>query len=325
MIAVVPYAAGDAQAWDDFIQQAKNGHFFFHRSFLAYHGDRFRDASLLIFKKNKLVAVFVANRRKQTLYAHEGLTFGGLVWGEQLRLPDFFAVWEALWAYWQSEGIKHLIYRVPPAYQTRLPTDELLLVLAYLGGRCVRTELSPVCLLPPTTKPAQRKARNLKKANQAALSLAPLSDWRDFEAVLLTQLWERHGVKPVHNAFEMDYLSKRFPGQITHHGAFLGDGLVAGATLFINPYAHTRHVQYMAATPEGRCVGAMDYLIAQLLKAAADARARYFSFGVSSEAGGEQINAGLACWKEQWGAVHFLHQTYLLDLRRPARLLERLV
>ena len=47
--------------WDDFIERSKNGTFMLSRKFISYHGDRFQDSSLLIYKGEKLIAVFPAN------------------------------------------------------------------------------------------------------------------------------------------------------------------------------------------------------------------------------------------------------------------------
>ena len=62
--------------WDDFVKRSKNGTFMLTRKFISYHGDRFKDASLLIYKNEKLIAVFPANSSQQTIYSHQGLGKG---------------------------------------------------------------------------------------------------------------------------------------------------------------------------------------------------------------------------------------------------------
>ncbi|MGA9639546.1 MAG: FemAB family protein, partial [Flavobacterium sp.] len=56
------YQKSDYKQWNDFISQAKNATFLFHRDFMEYHQDRFEDYSLMVFDNEKLVAVLPANR-----------------------------------------------------------------------------------------------------------------------------------------------------------------------------------------------------------------------------------------------------------------------
>ena len=78
--------------WDDFVERSKNGTFMLTRKFIVYHCDRFKDASLLIYKNKKLIAVFPANRSEQTIYSHQGLSYGGLVLPKQIKLIDALAI-----------------------------------------------------------------------------------------------------------------------------------------------------------------------------------------------------------------------------------------
>ena len=52
----------------------------FHRYYMNYHQDRFEDHSLMIFKEDRLVAVFPANQREKIVQSHGGLSYGGLVY-----------------------------------------------------------------------------------------------------------------------------------------------------------------------------------------------------------------------------------------------------
>ena len=57
------YRPDDAAAWDDLVARSANGTILHTRKFLAYHGDRFRDRSLVVTKSNgKLAGVLDARR-----------------------------------------------------------------------------------------------------------------------------------------------------------------------------------------------------------------------------------------------------------------------
>ena len=66
MMSLRRYTADDAEAWDDFVEQSKNGTFLFKRQYMDYHSDRFTDHSLLFFnKKRHLIAFLPANEVKK--------------------------------------------------------------------------------------------------------------------------------------------------------------------------------------------------------------------------------------------------------------------
>ena len=82
------YQTTDFEVWNAFISVAKNATFLFHRNFMEYHKDRFEDCSLMVFDENKLVAVLPANRVEDIVYSHQGLTYGGLVYNEKIKLAS---------------------------------------------------------------------------------------------------------------------------------------------------------------------------------------------------------------------------------------------
>ncbi len=69
----------DSTAWNDFVMRSKQGTFLFDRRYMDYHRDRFSDYSLLFYKKGKLYALLPANIDGDTLWSHQGLTYGGLI------------------------------------------------------------------------------------------------------------------------------------------------------------------------------------------------------------------------------------------------------
>ena len=86
---IIKYTSDYYQIWNDFVANAKNATFLFNRDFMEYHSDRFEDNSLLIFdEKDKLVAIFPANRIGNELFSHQGLTYGGLILDEKSKLSE---------------------------------------------------------------------------------------------------------------------------------------------------------------------------------------------------------------------------------------------
>jgi len=91
---VRPYIGNDYENWNAFIGQAKNATFLFHRDFMEYHSDRFQDYSLVILDGEKWVAVLPANVVGNEVFSHQGLTYGGLVYNEKLKLASILEIFK---------------------------------------------------------------------------------------------------------------------------------------------------------------------------------------------------------------------------------------
>ena len=86
---VKKYEKENKKLWNEFVRKAKNATFLFYRDFMEYHQDRFEDFSLLIFdEKENIKAILPANRVGDTVFSHQGLTYGGLVIDEKTKLSD---------------------------------------------------------------------------------------------------------------------------------------------------------------------------------------------------------------------------------------------
>src|SRR4051794_12547716 len=96
---VITYTPSFYNEWNDFILNSKNGTFLFHRDFMDYHKDRFEDYSLLVFKKEKLVAVLPANKVDREIYSHQGLSYGGVILNKDIKLKHVIGVFENLLKY----------------------------------------------------------------------------------------------------------------------------------------------------------------------------------------------------------------------------------
>lgn len=80
-------------------------------------------------------------------------------------------------------------------------------------------------------------------------------------------------------------------------------------------YESTRvaHVQYIAASPRGRELGALDQLFVHLLDETYAAK-DFFDFGISNEQDGRTLNRGLIEQKEGFGARAVVHDFYRLRI-----------
>src|SRR5579862_9144346 len=88
-VQALRYGPGSKSVWNDFARVANSGTFLFDRSYMDYHADRFQDHSLMVFDQGRLAAIFPANLANPTMVAsHDGLTYGGLITGNQCTLME---------------------------------------------------------------------------------------------------------------------------------------------------------------------------------------------------------------------------------------------
>ena len=311
-IEVMPYRPDLAEVWNAFVAEAKNGTFLFHRSYMDYHADRFTDCSLLFYKRGELVAVLPANHvaQEQTVCSHGGLTYGGLLLSPRITVVDTMLVMDSAkeWMH-RALGATKWVYKTVPHIYHRSPAEEDLYALfcqgAVLKARAVSAVIDNTCRVPMQ----ELRKRGARKADVCGVEYAESADLRAYWSILEEVLASRHECRPVHTVEEMERLAAAFPANIRLFVAKKEGRVVAGTLIYETD--QVAHAQYIAASPEGRAVGALDGLFCHLI-AEVFAAKRYFDFGISTEQGGRYLNEGLAFQKEGFGARAVVYDTYEL-------------
>ena len=83
MFEIKRYTPDEIDEWNRFVAASKNGTLLFDRGFMDYHADRFTDASLMVYREQKLYALLPANIKDDILTSHGGLTYGGMVMSDK--------------------------------------------------------------------------------------------------------------------------------------------------------------------------------------------------------------------------------------------------
>jgi Acetyltransferase (GNAT) domain len=311
-VIIERYADTDAAAWDALVRTSRNGTFLFERGYLDYHHDRFPDHSLLVRDpEGELVALLPAHTAGDAIGSHRGLSYGGLVVGRRLTAPHFLRAFEAVLLFLRSAGFAALDYKTVPHIYHRQPAEDDRYALFLLGARLTRRDLLSVVSLDHPVPYQYRRARGVKKAQAAGVTVQPEDDFTEYWDLLATTLAERHGATPVHSLAEIQSLRDRFPLHIRLHTARRAGELLAGVVAYESDRAI--HAQYIAASPAGRQVGALDLVFDTLLGDGRRERT-YFDFGGSHEEAGRAINAGLIDQKEGFGARSVAHDHYRIEL-----------
>ncbi len=308
MISLRRYTASDAEAWDAFVAKAKNATFLFMRGYMDYHSDRFTDHSLMIYDDNRLYALLPANVSGDTLYSHQGLTYGGIILDEKASTPTTLSVFDALNEYLKAEGIRRVVYKPVPHVYHSLPAEEDLYALYWhCKAQITKRDIGTMLEFGNSPRWARLRRRGVKHAMEAGITVREDDNLEAFWHVLEQNLWDCHGVKPVHTVEEMRLLKSRFPENIRLYNAYLGDELVGGILLYI--YKNVVHAQYSSATPEGKHIGALDAIYDRLLNHDF-VDYKYFDWGRSTEGDGHTLNENLIMQKEGFGGRAVIYDTY---------------
>jgi len=311
-IAVVPYDPSFSDAWNRLVAEARNGHFLFDRRFMDYHADRFRDASLLFFEKERLIGLLPANRVDDTIYSHQGLTFGGVVAADKLNASRMLSVFDALRHQLSEAGVRALVYKPVPHIYHRRPAEEDLYALFRHGAKLLRRDISTTIDYTSCAGSAHSRRKAGGKPGRSGLCFGESKRWEEYWALLTQVLVGRHGVRPVHSLAEIRLLRDRFPEAIRLFTALSPSGAVlAGVVIF-----ETRtvaHAQYGAVSAEGRAVRALDGLYMFLIEYYQASKC-WFDFGISSDRDGRVLIDGLAKQKEEFGGSSVVYDTYRLAI-----------
>jgi len=271
-----------------------------NRDFMDYHSDRFEDFSLMVYKENSVVAVLPANKKENTVYSHQGLTYGGLVFGKKTKLNEIIFIFKSALSYLNKEGIENLHLKLTPSIYHKVPSDEMEYLLFISEATLTRVDVSSVIENAFKLKIQSNRIEGVKKAEKNALEIIESSDFKSFwTEILKPNLEQRHGAKPVHSLEEIEKLANHFPKNILQFNVSKDGEIVAGATLFETDTV--AHVQYISANEEKQQLGSLDFLFEYLINHRFKDK-KYFDFGISNENQGKNLNKGLLYWKETFGA-----------------------
>ncbi|HKO63223.1 MAG TPA: GNAT family N-acetyltransferase [Pyrinomonadaceae bacterium] len=306
---ITRYSSAGHDEWDKFVDQSKNGVFLFRRDYLEYHADRFPDHSLMFYDGDELLALMPATLSSGVLSSHAGLTFGGMVSNNNMKVGPMLEVFAELVEYVTGQGISRLIYKSVPHIYHRLPAEEDLYALFVNRARLVRRDVSSTVDMKQRLEFSKGRRYALKQAQKHGVNVARSFDFKTFMSIEEQLLVTKYDAKPVHSTAEIEMLAARFPDNIKLFAAHDEETMVAGVIIYES--AQVAHTQYVGATETGKKIGALDLIIRYLLDDYYREK-KYFDFGTSIEPGG-LLNAGLIENKQGFGGRAVVYDFYELD------------
>ena len=308
---VTKYTAAHKDVWNHFVTTAKNATFLFHRDFMEYHSDRFKDHSLLVYKNDELYALLPANKKGDVVYSHQGLTYGSFILQESAKLLYAFEAFKVLLQYLHENGVRTLDVRIIPTFYNRMPSDELDYFVYKANATLAKRDVSMVIDFQHKLRFQKNRREGINKAVRNGLTVQIDDNYEGFwNEILIPNLSGKHGVSPVHSLEEIKLLAARFPENIKQVNVYHEGTIVAGTTVFLTKT--TIHPQYVSGNGDKNFYGSLDMVYDYIINHCWNDK-RYFDFNISSEENGTILNQGLIFWKETCGARTFTVDNYVID------------
>lgn len=306
------YRREDKELWNSFVNKARNATFLFDRNYMDYHADRFDDNSFMFYHKGKLKAVLPANVAGDTLYSHQGLTYGGLLLDKKATVEDVLECFDSLNSWLRENGISKVVYKALPWIYQQYPSEEDLYALTWkCKAQLISRNIASTIVIDNKLKFAESRKSGIRKALSLNIEVGESNDVDGFWHVLEDNLGNRYNAKPVHTANEMKLLMSRFPNNIRLYVAKMNGEIVGGTLIYVTP--QVVHTQYISASVEGKKHGALDLLFDYIINKVY-AYCRYFDFGKSTEQGGAYLNEPLIFQKEGFGGRGVCYDWYQWEL-----------
>lgn len=301
------YQTKDFYVWNNFIADAKNATFLFHRSFMEYHSGRFEDFSLLIFENEILKAVLPANIVENQVFSHQGLTYGGLVLNEKVKLKEVILMFKEILFFLHKNEIVQLQVKQIPSIYCKVFSDELDYILFLTNAEIYRKDTLSVINLNQKVNYSETRKQGINKGKRNDLIIKEENNFEIFwDKILIPNLKTKHNATPVHSIDEIKKLAFLFKN-IRQFNVYHQEEIIAGTTIFETE--KVAHVQYISVDKTKSDMGILDFLFDYLISDVFQEKT-FFDFGSSNEMHGRNLNSGLSFWKESFGARTVVQNFY---------------
>ncbi|NHM03843.1 GNAT family N-acetyltransferase [Flavobacterium celericrescens] len=310
---VKKYQSTSYSLWNEFVATAKNATFLFHRDFIEYHSDRFQDFSLLIFdEKENLKAILPANKVGDTIYSHQGLTYGGLILNQKSKLQDVLEITYNILRFLNENKVSTLNLKQLPSIYAQFPSEEMEYLSFILNAKLVRRDSLSVLDLKTDYSFSKDRKQAINRGIKNNLVIKEETDFKVFwNEILIPNLEQKHNAKPVHTLEEITFLKSKFPKNIRQFNVYKEDEIVAGTTIFV--YDKVAKPQYISGNSDKNELGSLDFLYDFLVNEFK--HKSYFDFGPSNEENGRKIKEGILFWKESFGSRTMVQNFYEIETK----------
>ncbi|MBM3329905.1 MAG: GNAT family N-acetyltransferase [Calditrichaeota bacterium] len=317
---------GDRREWETFLAEARGRTLFHSLRFLDYHPQgRFEEHHVVIRRKGNIAALMPGVIRHEVAgpvwVSHPGASYGGPVWAQELRYDHLEDVIASLIDYAREAGLNAIRITPPPIIYDEEAGQMLDFALQRNRFAVIRTELTQAV---PLDKPPDamfdsfvNKTRNaFRRAEQHGLRFRLIEEPTTEEFERFYEILEENrrglGVVPTHSREEVERLHQLIPGQLMMAVVEHKGRMIACIWNFIcNDQVVLEF--YMAHEAPSVQLKPVPFLTWHSLLWARERGFKWMDFGISSIWG--DPTTGLLRFKENFGARHFLRQTWELRMK----------
>lgn len=314
----------DKKRTEEFIlDESSNGEFINSIEYLSYHPKaRFIDDSIIVkdIKSGVIKGVVMAGCRnddQETIISHPGTTFSGPIFKSTQGVMEIEIVLKLILRYYENK-YKKIEIRTQPTIYSSQPIEEISYLLIKSGFDFGYTALSNTIDLSNINNEEDIfKMYGSKRRNQIRKTI------RDYEYEFLIEnfidekVWNNMNTKIegkfdnsiTHSFSEITNLKDKFPNEIVSYKTQKPDGKY-GAFGLVYKFKNVFHTQYLDLNYNLSREYPNLLLIHNLLKQAVADGFKIFSFGSSTENGGEDLNEGLYNYKKGFGGGAILLPIY---------------
>ncbi len=302
---------------NDFILGANTtGEFINSLDYLSYHGNRFNEDSVAVLDAQsgsvKGVMLMVA-RGDGTAVSHSGTTFAGPVISLKDSYQTVNLTIEMMLDYYENKYDEIYLKTLPPLY-SKQESDVMKYVLLKHGYSYEMNGLSNIIMLDGIKdEDGLLQMYDSKKRNQVKKSVKGQKFVFKKCDEIATEVWEsmsgtleeKFGATITHTLEEISELRRRFPSSIIPYEVRTTDGEYAAFGL-VYKFKNVFHTQYLDVNYKFTGEYPNLYLVHNLIQEAIAEGFRVFSFGVSTENGGQYLNESLYSYKSGYGGGSIL-------------------
>lgn len=309
------------EQWDEFVDESDNGTMFHKRRFLAYHpADRFKDASIVVKKNDRIHSVFPAvlieRDGKKILSSHGGASYGSFAYRSDLNFKEAFDLVEGMIAHAKDLGCNRIQLTPPPMIYQNKYSDYIDFALVKNNFLYVKRDVSSVVQLDTSKDELldtyRSEARTaVKKAIKSGVEIVECDKFAEYYEILKKNLKMRHGVNPTHTLDELLKVKSLFPSKVRLWGAFVKDKLIAGVCNF-SANKEVVLAFYISHDEEFQEYRAVNLLFYEIMKRYQDEGFKFLDFGIFTV--NMDPNWGLARFKENFGARGIFRDTFYKDI-----------
>lgn len=325
VVSINDLTQNELEKVDAFIMsEFTNGEFINSVKYLSYHRDRFVTDSIVICDKQSktIEGVVMATAEDNMVISHKGTTFAGPIVSLKNSYDKTKSIIELVLDYYENK-YDIVCFKTTPtlyAYQETGVLDYILLQHGYKYGM---TALSNVIKINSIHSEDELfKLYDSKKRNQVRKAIKCNEFVFNRESLIDEKIWnfmnknlaEKYQVCSTHSYDEIADLQQRFPNHIVPYTVKTNNGEYAAFGLIFK-FKNVFHTQYLDMNYEYAMKCPNLFLVHNLIQEAMKEGYSVFSFGASTENGGEYLNEGLLAYKAGYGGGNIVMPIYIKEKR----------